>query len=87
MDEKHPITQIPLPGGSGKVPTGAMQFAGDWPGLFIRGDDAIGIASAIKHLRERLANHQDLVVTSSLHRLAKYQTVIERDVIVRHSDP
>jgi hypothetical protein len=34
------ITKIALPGGSGLTPTGAMEFENDWPGLFIRGDDA-----------------------------------------------
>lgn len=29
------------------VPTGPLQFAQDWPGLFIRGDEAIGLASSI----------------------------------------
>ena len=44
------ITQIPVPGNSGDTPTGAMQFQEDWPGLFIRGDDAIMLMSAIQQL-------------------------------------
>lgn len=27
--------------------TGPMQFGGDWPGLYIRGDEAIGLAAEI----------------------------------------
>jgi hypothetical protein len=82
MSERR-ITQIPVPGGSGQTPTGAMQFQDDWPGLFIRGDDAIMLLSAIEHLQERLADHPDVVVASALNRLARYAEIVERDVIVR----
>ena len=47
------ITQIPVAGSSGRVPTGALQFRDDWPGLFVRGDDAIGLMLSIRHLVER----------------------------------
>jgi hypothetical protein len=35
--------------------TGPMQFGDDWPGVFIRGDDAIGYASALRRAVEKLA--------------------------------
>jgi hypothetical protein len=60
-----------------------MQFQDDWPGLFVRGDDAILLMSAIEQLRARLADHPDVVVASALNRLARYADVIARDVIVR----
>jgi hypothetical protein len=44
------ITQIPFPGSSGNMPTGAMQFQGDWPGLFIRGDAAFRLQSELQEL-------------------------------------
>ena len=40
MSDQPRRTQIPLPGSSGETPTGTMQFQRDWPGLFIREDDA-----------------------------------------------
>lgn len=80
---EHRITQIPVPGSSGQTPTGAMQFQDDWPGLFVRGDDAIMLMSAIVRLRERLADHPDVVVASALDQLARYADIIARDVIVR----
>jgi hypothetical protein len=46
------IKQIPIPGGSGAIPTGAMQFQDDWPGLFIRGDDAVMLAFSINIVSE-----------------------------------
>jgi hypothetical protein len=35
--------------------TGPMQFGDDWPGVFIRGDDALGYALALRRAVERLA--------------------------------
>ena len=77
------ITQIPLPGNSGETPTGAMQFQSDWPGLFVRGDDAIGLMLAVQRLRERLASHPDVAVAAALASLSRYAEIIERDVVVR----
>ena len=77
------ISQIPLPGGSGGIPTGAMQFQDDWPGLFIRGDAAIPLLGGIRTVQERLADSQDMAVVIALSRLAEIAGIIERDVIVR----
>jgi hypothetical protein len=84
---EHPKpTQIPFPGGSGTTPTGALQFQNDWPGLFIRGDDAIDLMIKIRSLSERLGGHEDAVVYGSLRRLNEIADMIERDVILR-SEP
>jgi hypothetical protein len=85
MGERR-ITQIPLPGNSGQTPTGAIQFQDDWPGLLVRGDDAIMLMSAIQQLRERLADHPDVVVASALARLSRYVDIIAQDVIVRREE-
>ena len=74
--------QIPLPGGSGLVPTGAVQFQGDWPGLFLRGDDACGIADTIRQLQRKLVGATDPEVPKLLAILAHYAAMIERDVKV-----
>jgi hypothetical protein len=76
------ITHIPVPGSSGQTPTGAMQFQDDWPGLFVRGDDAIMLMAAIERLQERLSDHPDVVVASALNRLSRYADIIDKDVIV-----
>jgi hypothetical protein len=78
MKSNSKILQIPLPGGSGRAPTGAVQFRDDWPGLFVRGDDAIFAGAAIRQLQERLSSHPDVAVTTALYTLAD---VIEREVI------
>jgi hypothetical protein len=48
--KKH--QKIPLDGA--RPGTGPMQFGDDWPGVFIRGDDAIGYALALRRAIERL---------------------------------
>jgi hypothetical protein len=80
------VVQIPVPGGSARVPTGALQFRDDWPGLFVRGDDAIGLMVSIRHLADRLAGSDDSVVVSALSRLIGIANIIERDVVVRRAD-
>jgi hypothetical protein len=79
------VTQIPFLGSSGQTPTGAIQFQDDWPGLFLRGDDAIVLKSRIWTLMERLGEHEDPAVWSTLLHLGKLADLIERDIVV-HSD-
>ncbi len=52
------VQKIPYPNHGGPAPdgdaprieSGAVQFGNDWPGLFLRGDDAFGIAMTIATL-------------------------------------
>ena len=83
MSAAPKILRVPMRGSSGETPTGAIQFENDWPGLFIRGDQAIVLLSRIRGLQECLANHPDLAVTAALFELGKLADLIERDVIVR----
>jgi hypothetical protein len=48
------ITQIPIPGSSGEISTGAMQFQDDWPGLFIRGDYASFLLIELRRIEQLL---------------------------------
>jgi hypothetical protein len=77
------IKQIPVRGSSGDAPTGALQFQDDWPGLFIRGDEAMGLVIVIEYLKEKLKDHPDASVASALKVLSRYVTIINEDVIVR----
>lgn len=36
----RPVRLLPTPEDGGRVETGPVQFGDDWPGLFIRGDNA-----------------------------------------------
>lgn len=78
MSERR-ITQIPVAGSSGRTPTGAMQFGQDWPGLFIRGDEAMAVILALKHVDHILRERCKLGLPHELERLIE---IIERDVIV-----
>jgi hypothetical protein len=82
MKSTSNVLQIPLPGGSGRARTGAIQFQDDWPGLFVRGDDALGAAARIRTLQERIGKHPDPEVRFALRELAELADVIERDVAV-----
>jgi len=51
-----------LPGptdGLGRVETGPIQIGEDWPGLFIRGDSAFGLAMSLKAVLTYLEEHPD----------------------------
>jgi hypothetical protein len=83
MKMSSKITKIPFPGSSGETPSGAMQFKNDWPGLFIRGDDAVSLAANIRGLQQRLSTQADPVVAAVLIQLGHIADIIERDVIAR----
>lgn len=83
MSGKPKILHIPMNGSSGVTPTGAIQFENDWPGLFIRGDEATVLLSRIRGLQDRLANHPDVAVAAAMIELGKIADLIEGDVVVR----
>jgi len=39
-----------------RVPSGAVQFGSDWPGLFLRGDHAGKVAASVRELQKELAS-------------------------------
>lgn len=43
---------------SNRPETGTMQFGDDWPGVFIRGDDAFAFATAIRSVLNEFAVSQ-----------------------------
>ncbi|MGC9940678.1 MAG: hypothetical protein ABSE48_02520 [Verrucomicrobiota bacterium] len=82
MKSNTKIIQIPLPCGSGLAPTGPVQFQNDWPGLFVRGDDAIFARAAIRRLQDQFGSHRDVAVANALNRLGRLADIIEREVMV-----
>ena len=85
MPTKPNILQIPLKGGSGYAPSGPVQFQGDWPGVFIRGDHAIALAASIRHIARCLGNDSSDDTLDALERLAWLERTIEQDVDTRQS--
>jgi hypothetical protein len=88
MSTTENITKIPWPGGSGRVPSGAMQFEDDWPGLFIRGDDAVVLGMRIRGLLDALKEKRfdDPRVWLATIDLEEWAGVIERDVRIKPCD-
>jgi hypothetical protein len=43
-----------LPAVADRVETGVVQFGADWPGVFIRGDEALALAGVIDNLARYL---------------------------------
>lgn len=77
------ITQIALPASSGVTPTGAMQFKDDWPGLFIRGDEAISLMVNIRALCAEIEGTEfatNLRVFPALVQLRGLADLIDQDV-------
>lgn len=67
-----------LPEQSPRVETGAVQFGSDWPGIFIRGDNAIFLSWCLK---EVLKNNPDNVYAAHVEWIVR---IIDEDVN-RHS--
>ncbi|HEV3438751.1 MAG TPA: hypothetical protein VG122_15405 [Gemmata sp.] len=66
-----------------RVETGAVQFGDDWPGLFIRGDNAQALMFLIRRMAALLSDHPDTDVTHAMEELMGYAEMIAQDVIVR----
>jgi hypothetical protein len=82
MNSNSRVQLLPTPMGLPRVETGAVQFGDDWPGLFIRGDNAYFLMLWIRRLAELLAHHPDPDVADILWRLTEYADMIEKDVIL-----
>lgn len=57
-----------------RIETGPVQINDDWPGVFIRGDNAMFYGMALKQLLSRLKDDKDmenLINISPLHGLAE----------------
>ncbi|MGN6543670.1 MAG: hypothetical protein ACTHK7_01380 [Aureliella sp.] len=59
-----------------------MQFAGDWPGLFIRGDDCGAVLGAIRRLQKHFADLEESDLGSDLQTLDEIASIIQNDVMV-----
>jgi len=46
----------------GRIETGVVQFADDWPGVFIRGDNAIAYASELRRIALKLGDSEPVLI-------------------------
>ena len=69
-----------------KIETGPVVFGGDWPGMFIRGDDCLEVAAAIR-LMDRVLRRVRLRPDEMrmLQPLIQLRNAMEQDVLVDHS--
>jgi hypothetical protein len=51
--------------------TGPMKFGDDWPGVFIRGDNAFAYLHGIRHLQAMLKDKPEVGKSSLIEGLAK----------------
>jgi len=79
---KDRITKIPIVGSSGKCPTGAMEFELDWPGLWLRGDNALELYSELIEFKERVLLPKG--IKRYPHSLEIMLEIIAEDVKVKH---
>jgi|HubBroStandDraft_1064217.scaffolds.fasta_scaffold14080_7 hypothetical protein len=55
-----------------RMPTGAVAFGDDWPGIFVRGDECIGYAHALLEvLKEHIATESNIAHLQELAELAE----------------
>lgn len=83
MSQQPKRTQIPIEGGSGLIPSGAMQFENDWPGLFLRGDNAVTVSHAIRQLLDYHGKKPPGDLLAPLMILEDMADVIDNDVMVK----
>jgi len=50
------IRELPAPEDGKRVETGPLQVGDDWPGMFIRGDNAAGMVNMLLYLAEQALN-------------------------------
>lgn len=80
MEKNAKITQIVVQNDPGRVSTGAVQFNDDWPGLFIRGDEAFALMLELKQILQTLGENDESGYSAYV--IKKIIDVIEQDVIL-----
>lgn len=79
-DNGRNIRRLPAPDdGEGRVETGAVKFGDDWPGLFVRGDDAGPLFVAWQSVKARLTP-RPRAVEVVLDPLRRIMDIIRDDV-------
>ena len=75
-----------IPHDGERVETGAVQFGNDWPGLFIRGDNAGWLAFNIGLIQEWFAGlpeeHRESIGWGAMNELTQLADLVNGNVIV-----
>jgi len=51
---KEMVVHLPQLANGHRMETGPLQFGADWPGVFIRGDEALSYADMLQHIGSML---------------------------------
>lgn len=65
------LVMLPMPEGMARPETGAMQFGDDWPGVFIRGDNAAYYSLALDSLLKGNVDPMTTGILAGLNELLK----------------
>jgi hypothetical protein len=77
------VQVIPYPDTADRIETGAVQFGNDWPGLFVRCDNALDVAMAIEAIERFVGNGgASAELDNALSSLRWIAEIVRRDVIV-----
>ena len=57
--------------------TGPLKIGEDWPGIFIRGDEALAMASALKNIADAVERGDEAVIEASPKYLRWIASVLE----------
>ncbi|MHC4215534.1 MAG: hypothetical protein ACYSWP_19410 [Planctomycetota bacterium] len=76
---------LPERGDNPRVETGAVQFGNDWPGLFIRGDNAAELMMHIRQIAKAVEEgcEKDLMLKLAMDNLLSIADEIDENVIVK----
>lgn len=64
VEKEKAIRHLPLPEGMTRMESGPVAFGDDWPGYFIRGDNAMRLVAGVR-LLDFLSNHPELFARPS----------------------
>lgn len=72
--------EVELPAGMQRVESGPVQFNGDWPGVFIRGDHCLNyqfeLSRLIEELEEKARESKDLTALIRLTTLTSLRDML-----------
>lgn len=71
ISEKDHVVILPVPEHMQRIETGIVQFGDDWPGVFIRGDNAAYYSMVLDRLMSGYADPLTIGVLAGLNELLK----------------
>lgn len=71
MPQTDAVAILPAPSHLQRVETGVVQFGDDWPGVFIRGDNAAYYSMALDSLLSGSVDPMTIGILSGLNELLK----------------